>query len=35
MGSHGRSALIAAFLGSVAYSITHKETKIPVLIVKR
>jgi nucleotide-binding universal stress UspA family protein len=35
MGSHGRSALIAAFLGSVAYSIIHKETKIPVLIVKR
>jgi nucleotide-binding universal stress UspA family protein len=35
MGSHGRSALMAAFLGSVAYSIIHKETKIPVLMVKR
>ena len=35
IGSHGRSALAAAFLGSVAYSITHKETKIPVLVVKR
>ena len=35
MGSHGRSAVAAAFLGSVTYSIIHKETKIPVLIVKR
>jgi len=35
MGSHGRSALKAAFLGSVAYSIIHKETNIPVLVVKR
>jgi nucleotide-binding universal stress UspA family protein len=35
MGSHGRSALAAAFLGSVAYSIIHKETKVPVLVVKR
>ena len=35
MGSQGRSALAAAFLGSVGYSVIHKETKIPVLIVKK
>jgi len=35
MGSHGRSALAAAFLGSVAYSTIHKESKIPVLVVRR
>jgi nucleotide-binding universal stress UspA family protein len=35
MGSQGRSALAAAFLGSVTYSIIHKEMKIPVLVVKR
>ncbi len=35
IGSHGRSALAAAFLGSVTYSIIQKETKIPVLIVRR
>ena len=35
MGSHGKSALAAALLGSVAYGVIHKETRIPVLIVKR
>ena len=35
MGSHGRSALAAAFLGSVTYSIIHNESKIPVLVVRR
>ena len=35
MGSHGRSALAAAFLGSVTYSVIHKESKIPVLVVRR
>ena len=35
MGSHGKSALAAAVLGSVTYGVMHKETKIPVLIVKR
>ena len=35
MGSQGRSALAAAFLGSVTYSIIHNETKIPVLMVRR
>jgi len=35
MGSHGKSALAAAVLGSVTYGVLHKETKIPVLIVRR
>jgi len=35
IGSHGRSALEAAFLGSVAYGVIHKDTKIPVLVVKK
>ena len=32
MGSHGKSALAAAVLGSVTYGVIHKDTKIPVLI---
>ena len=35
IGSHGRSALGAVFLGSVAYGVIHKDTKIPTLVVKR
>ena len=35
MGSHGKSALAAAVLGSVTYGVIHKESKIPVLIVRR
>jgi nucleotide-binding universal stress UspA family protein len=35
MGSHGRSALAAAFLGSVTYGVIHQDTKIPVLVVRR
>jgi nucleotide-binding universal stress UspA family protein len=35
MGSHGRSALAAALFGSITYSIIHKETKTPVLVVRR
>jgi nucleotide-binding universal stress UspA family protein len=35
MGSHGKSALAAAVLGSVTYGVIHKETKIPVLIVRK
>ena len=35
MGSHGKSALKAAVLGSVTYGVLHKDTKIPVLIVRR
>jgi nucleotide-binding universal stress UspA family protein len=35
IGSHGRSALKAAVLGSVAFGIINKETKIPVLVVRK
>lgn len=35
MGSHGKSALAAAVLGSVTYGVIHKDTKIPILIVRR
>jgi nucleotide-binding universal stress UspA family protein len=34
MGSRGKSALAVAVLGSVIYGVIHKETKIPVLIVR-
>lgn len=34
MGSHGRSALSAAVLGSVSYGVIHIEMKIPVLIIR-
>ena len=34
IGSHGRSALAASVLGSVAYGVIHEDTKIPVLVVK-
>ncbi|MGA2172844.1 MAG: universal stress protein [Sedimentisphaerales bacterium] len=35
MGSHGESALAAATLGSVTYGVLHKNTTIPILVVKR
>jgi len=35
MGSHGRSALKAAVLGSVAFGVIHKDSKTPVLIVRK
>jgi nucleotide-binding universal stress UspA family protein len=35
IGSHGRSAMAAAVLGSVAYGVVHKDTKVPVLIIRR
>jgi len=35
MGSHGESALAAAVLGSVTYGVIHKDTKIPILVVRR
>jgi nucleotide-binding universal stress UspA family protein len=35
VGSHGRSALKAAVLGSVAFGVIHKDAKIPVLVVRR
>ncbi len=34
MGSHGRSALAATFLGSIAYGVIHQDIKIPVMVVK-
>jgi len=35
MGSHGKSALKAALLGSVTFGVIHKDTKIPVLVVRK
>ena len=35
MGSHGQSTLEAATLGSVTYGVIHKDTKIPILVVKK
>jgi nucleotide-binding universal stress UspA family protein len=35
MGSHGKSALSAAILGSVTFGVIHTDTKTPVLIVRR
>ncbi len=35
MGSHGRSALQAALLGSVTYGVMHCDTTIPVLVVRK
>jgi nucleotide-binding universal stress UspA family protein len=35
MGSHGRSALGAAVLGSVTIGVMHSKSKIPVLVVRR
>ena len=35
IGSHGKSALKAAFLGSVTIGIIHKDSKVPVLVVRK
>ncbi len=35
MGSRGRSALSATILGSVSYGVAHKNSSIPILIVRR
>ncbi len=35
LGSHGKSALKAAVLGSVTFGVIHKDSKIPVLVVRR
>lgn len=35
MGSHGKSAMGAAILGSVTIGVIHRETKFPVLVVRR
>lgn len=35
IGSHGKNAVEAAVLGSVALAIIHKDIKFPVLVVRR
>jgi len=35
VGSHGRSALKAAVLGSVAFGVISKESTMPVLVVRK
>lgn len=35
MGSHGRGTLESAVLGSVTYGVIHKNTKCPVLVIRR
>jgi nucleotide-binding universal stress UspA family protein len=35
IGSHGRSALKAAVIGSVTFGVISKETNIPVLVVRK
>lgn len=35
MGSSGKSALEAMVLGSVTYGVIHKDTKLPLLLVKK
>lgn len=35
MGSHGRSALGATFLGSVTFGVIHGDNTFPVLVVRR
>ncbi len=35
IGSHGRSAIASAVLGSITFGIIHKDTKFPVLVVRR
>lgn len=35
LGSHGGSAVEAAVLGSVAYAVIHKNSSIPVLVVRK
>jgi nucleotide-binding universal stress UspA family protein len=35
MGSHGRSVLKAAVLGSVAFGVIHRDAGVPILIVRK
>lgn len=35
MGSHGGSALRSAVLGSVTFGVIHKDTKFPVLVIRK
>jgi nucleotide-binding universal stress UspA family protein len=34
LGSHGKGSLKAALIGSVTFGVIHKETKVPVLVVR-
>ena len=35
MGSHGRSAVQAALIGSTTFGVIHQDTKVPVLVVRK
>lgn len=35
IGSHGKSALRAALLGSVTFGVIHKDSNVPVLVVRK
>jgi nucleotide-binding universal stress UspA family protein len=35
IGSHGKSALKAALLGSVTFGVIHKDSQVPVLVVRK
>ena len=35
MGSHGKSAIKTAVLGSVTFGVIHKDTKFPVLVIRK
>jgi nucleotide-binding universal stress UspA family protein len=35
IGSHGRSALAAAMLGSVTYGVINGDMKVPVLVIRK
>lgn len=35
MGSHGRSAISAALLGSVTFGVIYRDTHIPVLVIRK
>ena len=35
MGSHGKGYLKAALIGSVTFGVMNKETKVPVLVVRK
>ncbi len=35
MGSHGKSAIKSAILGSVTFGVIHKDTKFPVLVIRK
>ncbi len=35
MGSHGRSAMRAVLLGGITFGVIHKDTKIPVLVIRK